>query len=116
MRGFTPYLRTTFISRFSIRHTPRPHDSPSQSWMSRSQSSMGIRSAASRMNTSSSGAPKSPMNEPSRGKGKDFHLSSASGFKCQIPSLYSWMVRSVEKAPDLAVFVIAILSHLSLSV
>ena len=34
-------------------------------------------------------------------------------FRCQILSLYSWMVRSEEKMPDLAVLVIAMRSHFS---
>jgi len=41
---------------------------------------------------------------------------SSSGFRFQICSLYSWMVRSEENTPEQAVFMTAILSHLSLSV
>lgn len=37
----------------------------------------------------------------------------ASGFKCQILSLYSAMVRSLEKTPEVAVLVMAIRHHLS---
>ena len=37
------------------------------------------------------------------------------GFRCQIFSLYSRMVRSEENTPDIAVLVTAILSHLSRS-
>lgn len=44
-----------------------------------------------------------------------FHWTS-SGFKCQIRLLYSVMVLSEEKPAEQAVFMIALCSHLSLSV